>query len=127
MQTLAVHRGRELALLGLLALLWGGSYPLMKISLESIQPITLAAFRVTVAAAILGALVVNLGHQLPREPATWRALFVQAVFNSIGAWTLLAWGQSHIDSALAGIPSASTASVSTSSNCLVASSTLLEN
>jgi drug/metabolite transporter (DMT)-like permease len=28
---------------------------------------------------------------------------VQAIFNSIGAWTVLAWGQQHVDSALAGV------------------------
>jgi drug/metabolite transporter (DMT)-like permease len=28
-------------------------------------------------------------------------LLLQAFFNSIGAWTLVAWGQQHIDSALA--------------------------
>jgi drug/metabolite transporter (DMT)-like permease len=30
-------------------------------------------------------------------------LFVQAVFNSIGAWTVLAWGQQYVDSALASV------------------------
>jgi drug/metabolite transporter (DMT)-like permease len=30
-------------------------------------------------------------------------LLVQAFFNSIASWTLLAWGQQHVDSALAGV------------------------
>ena len=30
-------------------------------------------------------------------------LLVQALFNSIGSWTVLAWGQQYIDSGLAGV------------------------
>ena len=30
-------------------------------------------------------------------------LFLQAIFNSIGAWTVLAWGQQFVDSGLAGV------------------------
>jgi drug/metabolite transporter (DMT)-like permease len=44
---------RELALLALLALLWGGSYPLIKIAVADIPPITLIAMRVSVAASVL--------------------------------------------------------------------------
>ena len=34
---------------------------------------------------------------------TWAALLVQAFFNSIGAWTVLAWGQQFVDSGLARV------------------------
>jgi len=96
-------RVSEYGLLVLLAVLWGGSYPLIKISLESITPITLMAIRVTVAAAILAAIVRQRGYQFPRGKNTWRALLLQAFLNSIGAWTVLAWGQQFVDSGLAGV------------------------
>jgi drug/metabolite transporter (DMT)-like permease len=93
----------ELALLGLLALLWGSSYLLIKIALASIPPFTLIACRVAVAAILLLAVVRMRGERLPADGATWRAFLVQAFFNSIGAWTVLAWGQQYVDSGLAGV------------------------
>ena len=97
------NRAVELALLGLLAVLWGGSYPLLKVAVAEIPPLTVIAVRVAVAAAVLTAVARWQGHRLPREAGIWRALLVQAFCNSIGGWTLLAWGQRHVDSGLAGV------------------------
>lgn len=91
------------ALLGVLALLWGGSYPLIKLALEGFTPITLMALRVTVAAVILSGLAWAQRFAWPRGGALWAQLLVQSVCNSIGAWTLLAWGQQHVPSGLAGV------------------------
>ena len=93
----------EFALLGLLALLWGSSYLFIKVALADIPPVTLIAVRVGIAAALLLAVLKAQGGGLPRDGRTWRLLAVQAFLNSIGAWTLLAWGQQHVDSALAGV------------------------
>lgn len=97
------NRAVELALLGLLAFLWGGSYPLLKVAVAEIPPLTVIAVRVAVAAVFLSAVARWQGFAFPRDGGMWRALLVQAVCNSIGAWTLLAWGQRHVDSALAGV------------------------
>jgi len=98
-----MNRAIELSLLGLLALLWGSSYLLIKLALASFPPLTLIAIRVTVAAILLLA-VVGLRHErFPSDGATWRGLVVQAFFNSVGAWTVLAWGQQYVDSGLAGV------------------------
>ena len=93
----------ELTLLALLALLWGSSYVLMKVAVETIPPVTLIAGRVTLAAAFLIAVMGVSGERLPRDARTWRMLFIQAVLNSIGAWTVLAWGQQYVDSGLASV------------------------
>jgi drug/metabolite transporter (DMT)-like permease len=93
----------ELVLLGLLALLWGSSYLLVKIALVTIPPITLIAVRVSIAALFLAVFVVCQRARWPRDWTTWRRLLVQAFFNSIAAWTLLAWGQQRVDSGLAGV------------------------
>ena len=93
----------ELTLLALLALLWGSSYVLIKVAVETIPPVTLIAGRVTLAAAFLIAVMGFSGERLPRDARTWRMLFVQAVLNSIGAWTVLAWGQQYVDSGLASV------------------------
>lgn len=95
--------GAELALLGLLALLWGSSYLFIKVAVAEIPPVTLIALRVAGACLFLLGVMAWRGHRLPRDGATWRALLVQAVLNSIGAWTVLAWGQQFVDAGLAGV------------------------
>jgi len=95
--------GRELALLCLLAGLWGSSYLLIKVAVATIPPLTLIAFRVSIAAAFLCAVLAATGLRLPRDGATWRALLLQSLLNSIAPWTLLAWGQQYVDSGLSGV------------------------
>jgi drug/metabolite transporter (DMT)-like permease len=93
----------ELGLLGVLALLWGSSYYFAKIALMDLPPMTLAASRVAIAAAFLLIVMRIVGDKLPKDGRTWRMLFVQACFNSILSWSILAWGQQHIDVALASV------------------------
>jgi drug/metabolite transporter (DMT)-like permease len=93
----------EFLLLALLALLWGSSYLFIKIAVTEIQPITLIALRVTGAAIFLLAVMRLQKEKLPRDGRTWAMLFLQAIFNSIGAWTILAWGQEFVDAGLASV------------------------
>ena len=93
----------EFAFLALLATFWGSSYLFIKIAVETIPPVTLIAARVSVAALILSAIVAWQGNRLPADWRTWRSLFVQAAVSSVCAWTLLAWGQQHVDSGLASV------------------------
>ncbi len=93
----------EYMLFGCLALLWGSSYLLIKVALVSIPPITLIAIRVSIAALFLLIVLWSRGERLPVDQLTWRKLFYQALLNSIGAWTVLAWGQQYVDSGLAGV------------------------
>lgn len=93
----------ELPLLALLALLWGSSYLFIKIAVADIPPITLIALRVLGAAIFLMIVMGLRSERLPRDGRTWRMLLVQAFFNSIGAWTVLAWGQQYVESGLASV------------------------
>lgn len=93
----------ELPLLALLALLWGSSYLLIKVAVAEIPPVTLIALRVLGAAIFLLLVMGARCERLPRDARTWRMLLVQAVFNSIGAWTVLAWGQQYVESGLASV------------------------
>jgi drug/metabolite transporter (DMT)-like permease len=103
METPPPNRALELSLLGLLALLWGSSYLLIKLALASIPPFTLIAVRVTVAALLLVAVVHLRTERFPTDASTWRGFVVQSFLNSVGAWTVLAWGQQYVDSGLAGV------------------------
>ncbi|WP_039019128.1 DMT family transporter [Halocynthiibacter namhaensis] len=93
----------ELALLALLALLWGSSYLFIKVAVAEIPPITLIALRVLGAAIFLMIVMGLRSEKLPRDATTWRMLLIQAFFNSIGAWTVLAWGQQYVDTGLASV------------------------
>ena len=93
----------ELLLLGLLALLWGSSYLFIKVAVAEIPPVTLIALRVFGAATFLMIVMRLRAESLPRDRRTWRMLLVQAFFNSIGAWTVLAWGQQFVGAGLASV------------------------
>lgn len=93
----------ELLLLGLLALLWGSSYLFIKVAVAEIPPITLIAVRVLGAALFLTIVMWLRAERLPGDARTWRMLMVQAFFNSIGAWTVLAWGQQFVGAGLASV------------------------
>ena len=93
----------ELSLLALLAVLWGSSYLFIKVAVAEIPPVTLIAARVSIAALFLFAVLSWRQEKLPRDTKTWRKLLLQAIFNSIGAWTILAWGQQFVDSGLASV------------------------
>ena len=57
----------ELALLGVLAALWGASYTFIKIGVETIPPITFIAARTLIAGGILLALIRWRGLAMPRD------------------------------------------------------------
>lgn len=95
--------GFELALLLLLATLWGGSYTFIKLGVATIPPITLIAARTTVAGLLLLVVMRARGITMPTDMPTWQRFAFQAVLNSVIPWTLIAWGESHVDAALATI------------------------
>ena len=105
MDTLNSHRNlsRELALLLLLATLWGASYTFIKLGVATIAPITLIAGRTAIAGILLVAIMRGRGVRLPRDGATWRRFLFQACLNSVIPWTLIAWGERFVDAGLATI------------------------
>lgn len=98
----------ELALLALLATLWGASYTFIKIGIETIPPVTLIAARTLIAGGALLVILHMRGLRLPREGATWRNFAVQACLNSVFPFTLIAWAEQSVDAGLAVILNAMT-------------------
>ncbi len=98
----------EFALLALLSLLWGASYGLIKLSVETITPVTLVAIRVMIAASVLWLVVIVRRRQIPVGFALWRQLIVQAFFGFILPFTMITWGQQYVESGLAGILNSTT-------------------
>jgi drug/metabolite transporter (DMT)-like permease len=93
----------ELALLLLLATLWGGSYTFIKLGVATIPPVSLIAARTGIAGVLLLAVMRARGVRLPRDAATWRRFLFQSCLNSVVPWTLIAWAERPLDAGLATI------------------------
>jgi drug/metabolite transporter (DMT)-like permease len=93
----------ELALLALLATLWGASYTFIKLGVATIPPITLIAARTAIAGLLLLIVMRWRGISLPSDAATWRRFLFQACLNSVVPFTLIAWAERSLDAGLATI------------------------
>lgn len=96
-------RPLDLALLLLLATLWGASFTFIKIGVETIPPLTLITGRTVIAALLLLAVVGYRRIQMPKDFALWRRFLFQACLNSVIPFTLIAWAELTIDAGLATI------------------------
>ncbi len=117
----APNRAVELALLLVLAVLWGGSYTFIKLGVETIPPLTLIAARTLIAGLVLLMVVRWRGLRLPRDLATWRLFIVQACLNSVVPFTLIAWAERSVDAGLATILSSTSPIFVVLLSCLSAS------
>ena len=94
--------------LGLLALIWGGSFPANKAALAELGFLTTVAFRVGVAAVALWAYVLLRGLPVPKGTAWLKTCVIMGLTNNVVPFSLIVWGQTHIPSGLAGILNATT-------------------
>ena len=94
--------------LALLAFIWGWSFLFIKVAVGGMTPTTVAAVRILLGALVLLAVCRVRRLQLPRDLTTWRHFFVTALFGSAVPFTLLAWGEERITSALTSVLNAST-------------------
>jgi drug/metabolite transporter (DMT)-like permease len=93
----------EITLLLLLGVLWGIPYALTKIALTTIPPITMVAGRVTLASVALWAFVLVKGCKLPAGSVIVERLFIQGLLGCVIPYTLIAFGQQSVSSALTSI------------------------
>ena len=93
----------ELALLLLLATLWGASYTFIKLGVASIPPVTFIAARSAIASVVLLAVLLGRGVSMPTDVALWRRFLFQACLNSVVPFTLIAWAEQSVDAGLATI------------------------
>jgi drug/metabolite transporter (DMT)-like permease len=94
----------------LLASIWGASYLFIKVAVEDIPPAAMTDIRLLIAGVLLAVyLVSRMGlERAVRELRTaWRPCLVLGTVNAALPMTLVAWGETHIDSSLAAIAQAS--------------------
>ncbi|MGH3078335.1 MAG: DMT family transporter [Gaiellaceae bacterium] len=90
----------------LLASIWGASYLFIKVAVEDIEPAPMMAARTLLAGVVLLVyLVATLGRPAAVRDlrAGWRPALVLGIFNAAVPFWLVAWGEKHVDSSVAGI------------------------
>lgn len=91
-----------------LAFIWGWSFLFIKVAVEGVSPPTVAFGRVGLGAAVLLAVLRLQGRRLPRDRQLWRHFAIAAICGNVVPFTLLAWGEQRITSALTAVLNAST-------------------
>lgn len=86
-----------------LAAAWSSSYAVIKIGVETIDPISLVAGRMVVAMLAIVAIFFSLGKRLSRRPSDWLSYAVTGLLGSVVPFLLITYGEQVVDSALAAI------------------------
>ena len=90
-------------LLLFLAALWSSSFAVIKIGVETLPPITLAALRISLAAIVLYGYTLFSAMPIPSDRKYWALAFLIGFFGNGLPFTLIGWGEQVIDSGLAAI------------------------
>lgn len=94
-----------------LAAIWGASYMFIKVGDRDFQPPTLMAARLLIAFVPLSAYLAwtrgSVRKAASEVAAVWRAGFVLGLLSAALPFTLIAFGEKHIDSGVAGVVQAS--------------------
>jgi len=97
-------------LIGSLAAIWGASYLFIKVAVRDFPPAAMIELRLSVAGILLAAfLVARVGwrNALADLRAAGWAGFAIGIVNGAIPFTLIAWGEKHIDSGIAAVANAS--------------------
>lgn len=93
----------------LLSAIWGGSFLSIRLALDEISVAATVAHRVFWAALVLWVVIAIRATPLPRAPRVWLAFGVMGLLNNVIPFSLMAWGQLHIETGLTSILNAATA------------------
>jgi drug/metabolite transporter (DMT)-like permease len=96
-------------LIGFLAAVWGSSYLFIKIAVDEIEPAPMMWIRVVLASALLVPFLVareGSGPAVGQLRGAWKAGLILGLVNAAVPFTLIAWGEKHIDSGVAAIANA---------------------
>ena len=105
-KTLSPHAWGELIAL---SCLWGASFLAIRIALDEVSLIWVVTHRVVWAAVVLWLVLALRGERLPRDPGIWAAFAVMGLLNNVIPFSLMGWGQLHIETGLTAILNATTA------------------
>ena len=99
---------RDWSLLGLLSILWGGSFFFNGVVLKELPPFTLVFLRVALAALMLLPLLWLYRIHFPAGLSEWRPFIAIGLLNNVLPFSLIVVAQTYIPSGLASILNATT-------------------
>lgn len=91
-----------LALAGL-GLIWGSSFLWIKIGVQELGPFTLVGFRLLFGIVGLVMVIVLQRPAFPTDKRMWLFMAILGLTNTALPFTLISWGEQHIDSGVASI------------------------
>jgi drug/metabolite transporter (DMT)-like permease len=88
------HRidAQDWSLLGVLSVLWGGSFFFAAVSLQELPPLTIVFLRVALAAIILLPVLWIYRIRVPTGLAGWQPFFALALLNNVLPFSLIVIG-----------------------------------
>ena len=92
----------------MLAFIWGWSFLLIKVAVDGLTPTTVAWGRIAFGAAMLHLVLRQRDLTMPRDPALLRRFAFVAVVGNMAPFSLLAFAEQSISSALTSVLNAST-------------------
>src|SRR6266567_3920899 len=99
---------RDWSLLGVLSVLWGGSFFFNGVVLRELPPLTLVLLRVALAAILLLPLLWVYRIRFPKGISGWTPFIAIGLLNNVLPFSLIVMGQTYIPSGLASILNATT-------------------
>jgi drug/metabolite transporter (DMT)-like permease len=94
-----VHHGwRDYVLLLALSCCWSSTYPLTKIGIGSIPPITFISARSLIAAVFLLIILRVRGVRIPTDAKAWKLFAQQQTLNSTIPFLMITWAQQYVSS-----------------------------
>jgi drug/metabolite transporter (DMT)-like permease len=88
------------------AALWGSSYLFIKVGVRDLSPAVLVELRLLVAAPLVAAFA-GMTYGLRAIARAWRPGLVLGAVNAAVPFTLIAWGETHVDSGVAAVANSS--------------------
>jgi len=86
-----------------LSVIWGASFLLIKLGLQTLGPMTVATLRVAIGTVALFVIVRMRRLAIPRGWETWRHYVFMGALGIVVPFAAIAWGTQHIASGLSAI------------------------
>lgn len=93
----------DYGMLGLLAIIWGGSFMLSRVAVAEMPPLTLTAMRQAIAVAIFAGVVLTTRQVLGANRKDHVAIFLSAFFGMALPFFLITWGLGTLTAGYAAI------------------------
>lgn len=94
---------KRVVLILALTSMWSPSFLFIKLAIAELPPLTIVTCRVSIAAALMGLLLLWKRRTLPKNPQFWIHSGILALFSSVFPFCLFCYAEQTIESALAAV------------------------